>query len=157
MEPAVSSKPSGICSFGQELSDTRKHSLWSGIMNPSFCSLSLLLDMTKHCLGSMTTMVSLSWPGASTSAYEGQPDPRLNFMIGQRVGRHCGERTTWNRNLFSNHWKKYFNFTEGNKILSTYYGYFIRYTCSTIKLIHLGWGHSSVVLMSLIWMVKGQR
>lgn len=83
----------GMCSFGQELSETRKRSFWSGTMNPSFCSLSLLSDITKVCLGSMTTALSLFRPAHPTSLYEGRPDPRLNFMIGQWVGRRCAWRT----------------------------------------------------------------
>lgn len=98
-------KPSGICSSGQELSETRKRSRWSGIMNPSFWSLSLLSDMIKDCLGSMTTVLSFSCPAASTSAYDGLPEPRRNFMMGHRVGRRCGGQVAGWRCCRKTKWK----------------------------------------------------
>lgn len=68
-----------------------KHSLWSETMNPSFGSvrnrLSLLSASRKLSLESIMMKPSLSCPVASTSAYEGCPEPRRNFMAGQCVGR----------------------------------------------------------------------
>ena len=54
----------GYLVASQELSETRKRSLWSGTIKPSFMSLSLRPVMMKDCLGSTTTVPSLSWTPA---------------------------------------------------------------------------------------------